>query len=222
MHKRIESTNVLYKSVFEQNFNDEHESLRAMRNTLQGRYDDMRLAEQKRRQPRKRKHFDPLPEDVQQAMIDEVKSSDMWKQMEALEVQLEVEKCNRETLLNKTAERVEMIPDDAMHRLKVSMSYSYGSQGYGAMKYARGALEPYFDMLARHGFEVHIRQANYHRETGAFAVDHCDYELWANCALWMFDAAQRCLTLGDAIDSMKRRCVNPLVYNPFLPDWARL
>ena len=217
------SKNMSYAAIYDRNWTDEYESLRAMRQKLQSQFDEMQRAEQRRRQPRKKKNFDPLPVEVQEEMVKEIKSSAMWAEVERLEAEIKREKKDREKLLETFAPHVEMKPDKGrMCRLKTSSSCTYASQGYGAMKYAKGILEPLLDMLVAHGFEAYIRQTNYHRGTGRFAVDHCDYELWANCPPWMFDAACRQLSLADAVASMKRRCINPLVYNPFLPESCRL
>jgi hypothetical protein len=213
----------LYQVVFNRDWDDEYKSLHDMRKQLQDQCDERLHAERKKRQPRKRVHFDPLPEDVVKAIVDDIKSSPMFLEVERLEAEVEREKTEREKYLDFAAGKIGMEPDpNAMHRLQGSTSLSYGSQGYGAMKYARGVLEPLLDMLEGHGFDAHIQSTNHRRGTGTFAIDHCDYELWANCPDWMFDAAHRGLSLADAVASMKRRCINPLVYNPFLPDDCRL
>lgn len=211
-----------YAAVYDRTFTDERKSIRAMQANLEEQYRDAIQAEQKKRQPRKRKHFDPLPRDVQAEITEHFRSSAAYQEITRLEAEIDREEKNRETLLNTLAEHVAFVPEQCMHRVKVSSSYGYSSQGYGAMKYAKGVLEPYADRLAALGFEVYIRQVNYQPGTGQFACPSADYELWVNCPPWMFDAASRLVTMGDAVDSWKRRCINPLVYNPFLPDWARL
>jgi hypothetical protein len=210
--------NVSYAAIYDRDFTDEYESLRALREQAQTDYEDRIRAEQKRRQPRARVRFKPLPDDVMERLRDEVLSEPLCQEINRLETELEEEKERREKLLEAMAPQVAMKPDDAMHRVKTSSSYTYSTQGYGAMKYARGVLEPIADHLERLGFEVYIRQVNFRRGTGSFATDHADYELWASCPPWMFDAAYRRLTLDDAVASMKRRCLNPRVYNPFLPE----
>jgi hypothetical protein len=214
---------VLYQVAFERNWNDEYKSLHSMRKQLQDQCDERIHAEHKKRQPRKRVHFDELPEGVAKAIVDDIKASPMYVELERLEAEVDQERKERDGYLDFASDKIKMEPNpNAMNWLKTSSSCSYGSQGYGAMKYAKGVLEPLLDMLLAHGFEAHIRQTNHHRGMGAFAIDHCEYELWANCPPWMFDAAHRCLSLADSIASLKRRCINPLVYNPFLPDECRL
>jgi hypothetical protein len=209
----------LYREAYERNWDDEHKSLRAMRKELQTQCNERLFAEKKKRQPRKRVHFDTLPEEVSQAIVDDIKSSAMFLEVERLDGEVKKEKEIRESLLNTMARSVEMVPDQTCsYRLRTVSSGSYGSQGYGAMKYARGALEPLLDMLEGHGFTARILLSNHRTATGSFGINHCDYALWSNCPPWMFDAANRCLSLHDWADSLKRRCVNPLVYNAFLPD----
>lgn len=197
-------------------------SLHVMRQQCQAQYEAELLAEQKRRQPKARKRFARLPDDVEQAIYEKIKASELYREVLRLEAEIEREEAYRDVLLNTAAERVVFKPVDCMHRLQVSYSTGWATQGYGACTYAKGSLEPYADRLRRLGFTVHIRETNYQPARGLCGCPHADYELWANCPPWMYDAAKRTLTLGDAIKSMKSRQINPLVYNPFLPDWCRL
>jgi hypothetical protein len=223
MFNTLRHINVLYQEAYGRNWDDEYDSLHAMQKQLQDQCDDRIYIEQKKRQPRKRVHFDQLPPEVANAIVDGIKSSAMYLEVERLADEVEAEKKVREGLLDTMARSVGMVPDQTCsYRLQTVSSGTYGSQGYGAMKYARGALEPLLDMLEGHGFTARILAVNCHRGTGQFGIDHCDYALWANCPPWMFDAANRCLSLHDWADSLKRRCVNPLVYNPFLPDFCQL
>lgn len=209
-----------YQKIYDRNWNDELKSLSAMRRQLQADYEAAILAEKKRRQPRARVNFHPPPDDVAQEILDTFMSSPMYQEILRLEAEIKREKDNRERLLDAAAGYVTFEPVECMHRLKTSSSYS--TQGYGAMTYAKGALEPYADHLRGLGFTVHIRETNQQPPQGQWGCASADYELWADCPPWMFDAARRTLTLGSAINSMKHRCINPLVYNPFLPDWCRL
>ena len=98
---------------------------------------------------------------------------------------MQAEELRREKLLETMAPSVKMEPNPGVfYRLQTATSLSYGSQGYGAMKYAKGSLEPLGDMLVVLGFQAHISQGNFHRGRGTFTVDHADYELWANCPPW--------------------------------------
>lgn len=214
--------NTSYAAVYDRDFTDERKSILAMQQNLDAEYRAAILAEQKKRQPRKRTHFEPLADAIQEEILERFRSSATYKEIMRLDAEVDREKENREKLLTAMAEGVVFEPVECMHRVKFSSSYGYSSQGYGAMRYAKGVLEPHADHLRGLGFEVHIREVNYQPGTGQFACPSADYELWANCPPWMFDAASRRLTLGAAVDSWKARQINPLVYNPFLPDWARL
>jgi len=221
---KVHDVPTLYKATFDRDFTAEYQGLRRLREIVQRDFTGRLLAEQKRRQPRARVRFKDLPEDVLIRIRDEMKQSPVYKEIERLTKAVGDEQDRREKLLKKLAPWVATKPDPMVfYRLKTSTSLSYATQGYGAMKYAKGSLEPLRDMLVALGFTVYISRVGYHRGTGMFAIDHADYVLWANCPPWMFDAAHRCLSLDDSVASLKRRCINPLVYHPMgLPEWARL
>jgi len=211
-----------YREVYERDYTDEQNSLFELRLLAQRNYEAALLAEKKRRQPRAKVRFKDLPKDVVTEIRDRFLNGPLVAEINRLDAEVKAEKERRERLLNLMAPTVEMKPEDCMHRVKTTTSLSYGSQGYGAQAYARGALEPIMDHMKRLGFVAEIRRTNFRRGTGQFAIDHADFELWVNCPPWMFDAAYRRLSLKDAVASMKARCINPLVYNPFLPDSCRL
>lgn len=211
---------ILYQKVYALNWDDEYDSLRAIRKQTNDQYKDALRAEQKKRQPRARVHFKPLPEEVGAAIRDMILEGPLCQEILRLEAELQAEQARRKTLLGIMADGVEPKHDNCMHRVSTSSSHTYGPQG--AMGYAKGELEPWLDMLEAMGFDCHIRQVGYRRGKGMFACDSADYELWANCPEWMFDALSRGLSLDTAIDSMKRRAINPLVYHPFLGDRGRL
>ena len=52
--------------------------------------------------------------------------------------------------------------------------------------------------------------------------DTGDYELWANCLPWMYDAIERLTTYQEVLVSRRKFGVNNLVYNPFLSEAAAL
>ncbi len=210
-----------YQAIYNRNLDAERKSLSVISKQLQADYEAALLAEKKKRQPRARVNFKPLPEDVAQEILARFKASAMYQEFIRLDQEIDREKENRETLLNAAAKDVVFEPVECMHRLRVSYSASYSSQGYGDCTYAKGALEPYADHLRGLGFEVYIRETNYRPAEGQWGCASADYELWANCEPWMFDAACRTLTVGAAVDSMKARLLNPLVYDPILPDcWS--
>jgi hypothetical protein len=211
----------LYQKVYALNWDDEYKSLRALRKEANDLYKDALRAEQKKRQPRARVHFKPLPDEVVGEIRDSILEGPLVREINRLEAELKAEQARRKTLLAMMADGIEPKHDNCMHRVSTSSSYTYNSQGYGAMGYAKGELEPWLDMLEAMGFDCHIREVNYKPPQGMFGCGSADYELWANCPEWMFDALSRGLSLDTAIDSMKRRGRNPLVYNPFLGERGR-
>ena len=211
-----------YQAIYDRNWDAERKSLHAMRTQLEAEYRAAILAEQKRRQPRARVNFKPLPDDVAQGILGRFRSSAMYQEILRLEEEIDQETKNRERLLDASAKDVVFEPVQCMHRVKVSYSSGYSSQGYGNCTYAKGELESYADHLRGLGFAVYIRETNYRPAEGQWGCSSCDYELWADCPPWMFDAASRTLTMGAAVASMKTRCIDPMVYDPILPDWARL
>ncbi|MHC4297974.1 MAG: hypothetical protein ACYS7Y_11775 [Planctomycetota bacterium] len=223
LYLHIGCTNMSYESVYTRQWDDEYRSLRDMRHLAQERFNEAIKAEQKRRQPRARTRFKDLPPEVYAKIREEALNSPLVREVHRLKAELEREKETKEKLLRQMAPQVAMVPDtDAWHHVASRSSGSFSSQGYGAMKYAKGDLEVMQDMLRSRGFDSYIRMRNYRKGTGIFAIDHCDYELWANCPKWMYDAATRTYPMSAAVESMKARCLNPFVYNPFLPEECRL
>jgi hypothetical protein len=211
------NTNPVYAKVYANDNQGERGQLRAAKRQAQADFDARILDEQKRRQPRARKNFKMLPDETLEAIREEF--SGTVERIKQIEKQLDDADERREQLFSELAPMVHMEPCAASHRLQTSSSYTYSTQGWGAMKYAKGVLVPLEDHLKRLGFEVHIRQVNHKRiGSGSFSTDHCEWELWANCEPWMFDAAERLLTLDEAVASWKSRSINFLVYNPFLAD----
>lgn len=174
-------------------------------------------AEKKRRQP-KRKNPDPLDDAFLEALRIELHAKhdpEPWKaKIKAMEEA-------RDNRLDELAEQIEPVKLEAMHRLKTSNTSMYRSQGYGMGKYTRGVLLPYSEKLKELGYDECIRfvQAEWYKPGGMFDCGPCgDYELWANCEPWMFDVIERTLRLDFSLKVLKQNCINPLVYNPFLPD----
>jgi len=214
--------NTLYKSVYNRNWVDDRKSLADIREMLEAQLSGLIRSEQKRRQPRQRKIFDDLPPGKRIELVEEIKASRLWEEHDRLRSIVDAEEQRRESLLGKYCEKVTHKPLKYFNRLKVVSSYGYSSQGYGAIKYAEGTLFPLKDRLESLGYETHVSKSNIVRSSGTFSVDHCDCVLWGNCEPWAFDAAKRSLTLSEMIESFKSRQLNPLVYNPSLPDWCRL
>lgn len=215
-------TGMNYAKVYARNWDAETKSLHEMKTLLQAQYERAIQDAQKKRQPKKRANFAPLPDGELKDIRDHFLGSALYKEIGRLEAEINQEKENHQKILYKLAPLVKAEPEQCMHMLKSSSSHGYSSQGYGATTYAKGVLVPYQDRLESLGFEVHIREVNYQPGRGTFGCTSATYELWANCPAWMFDAISRCLSMEDAVASWKRRAINPLVYNPYLGDWARL
>jgi len=211
-----------YQAIYQTSYNDMRANLQALREQAQAQYDERVYAGQKKRQPQARTIFNPLPEEVATEIRNDILNSPLGQEILQLDAELGNLQIRRENLLDVLAPEVEFKPDGCMHRLKIASSHTYSSQGYGAKKYARGELLPLVDRLEVLGFTAHVRTVNERHSASLFSVDHADFELWADCEPWMFDAMVRTLSLTDAVASMKQRALNPLVYNPFLPGSCRL
>jgi hypothetical protein len=120
-------------------------------------------------------------------------------------------------LLNTLANEIVIIPSEELHKLKVSSASTYSSQGWGANKYAREALNDEVLILEKQGYRYEVR-----KELSWDAPD-CpwyNYQLWANITEWQFDCILRKTDFDElqwAIDCWKKG-VNPKVYNPFLSN----
>lgn len=115
------------------------------------------------------------------------------------------------------AQTVEVVPGEyrLMHQ---TSSSDYGSQGYGASKYARQSAERYADSIRAEGFAVEVKEVNGHTEQ-QFGIFHAHYEVWGSLEEWQVDALQRRSKTSqlDWAVACWRNGVNPAVYNPFLP-----
>lgn len=216
--------NIIYKSVFDRDFTGSTNSLRAMQGLLQDKLDILVRMEQKKREPRQRKHFERLPKEEYDKLVEEVKNCPMWGEQDRLAELIKGDQDRKERLLQELYPKVRHCPIDQFNLLKTSSSYSYATQGYGAMKYAEGVLSPLMDFLPTLGYSVHLRKVRCEQVSAghSMSIDHATFELWANCELWAYDAAKRSLKLPAIIQSLKDRQINPLVYHPGLPDWCRL
>lgn len=212
-----------YAAIYDRNWKAEQTSINQMKVLCQEQYERAYKDAQKKRQPKARTRFKDLPEGEVAELREHFTSGALYQNIIRLEEEIKLEKENHQKILNKLATKVEMKPEQCMHRVKVASSHPYASVGYGACKYGEGVLLPYVDHLEAMGVECHIRQVNYSPGHGGFGgCASAEYELWVNIPAWQFDAASRTLSIEDAVASWKRRAINPLVYNPFFGDWARL
>jgi len=175
--------------------------------------DEAFLAEQKRRQPRAKKRFKPLPEDVHNEIYEKHREPFM-----ALYKQFELYKELLNEQLDKLAHTVLFIRDPCvMNRVKVSCSSTFSSQGYGAHTYAKGALLPLKATLDKLGFTTHIRAVVITRGRTAIIGDPyvvTDYELWADAPHWMVCAAKYKQTITEAANLLAKERLHPQVIYP--------
>lgn len=213
------NTNAQYESCFR---NLEPSELRLERNHLreiaEKEWSERIATEKRRRQPRRK---NPVPLDTQFVQSLRTQLLEKYSRVTELDNLIQEYKENREKQLNELAKNVQFIPQQEMVLLQTSSDSSYSTQGYGARAYARGVLEPMAEKLKSLGFTVEIRyktvwtnpngQHSCFREGG-------DFQLWANCPDWMYDALKRVISLQEIVATLKKSRLNPLVYYPFLPQ----
>lgn len=126
----------------------------------------------------------------------------------------------RKDALLELAGSVTFAPSGPMVELRSAWTSSYETQGYGKHSYARGSLAAMEVALKMRGFSVAINyEQTYDGGRGPFSTGPGgEYKLCANCPEWMFDALSCVVTLKEVVAAQKAAGVNPLVYNPFLPD----
>ena len=174
-------------------------------------------AERKARTPKRRKKLVELPEEWYTALRQELFVKHKIEELDAKQKQL---RDTRDEKLSTLCKGVEFEPTSDIQKLDSSSTSTYRSQGYGMHKYAEGALKPMKDALDRKGFTTEIRwKLLFKSDNSKWSTgDTGDYELWANCPPWMYDALERVTTMQDWLDTYKKDAgLNPLVYNPFLP-----
>jgi hypothetical protein len=132
----------------------------------------------------------------------------------------------REQELQELALKVEFEPDPVwLYYFRGCRVGTYSTQGYGAHTYASASVKPLHDKLISVGFDSSIWYQGYKEEarpangndSGGYGGTG-EYQVWANADEWQTDAVSRLITLADMSKSWGRT-INPLVINPFLPDW---
>jgi hypothetical protein len=193
------------------------------------KYNDMVEAalrqEQKKRQPRQRKYFEPLPDDV----VAQIRSYYVVEAAEAkgLRERLELFNRTRERRLAAMAGNVQLfVAPRTWCRLQVSDADDFRTIGLSCNKYAYEALRLGMERLKSAGFtyEVygHLRQHTEPRShpgsrTLPSRAYYC-YELWANCDPWQYDVMARTMltSLESIIDQCARHNVNAQAMYPAL------
>lgn len=217
--------NYLYQKTFEAR---ELEAFRQQRITArkaaQAEWNDAIAAEQKRLAPpkkgRKKQPEVKLPDEF----LDNLRAELFAKhKIEWFDEELKRLEDERTTKLNELADAVILGKHTEMVKLDSSNTSSFRSQGYGMHKYAKGVLIPMQEKLNALGYTTEIRFKLWFKGEGRWNCgDTGDYELWANCLPWMYDAIERRTTYQEVLLSRKKFGVNNLVYNPFLSEAAAL
>jgi hypothetical protein len=167
-------------------------------------------AEQRRRQPRATKRYRALdPETLAQIARP---FQDRWTSETAL-IAAENHRIHAE-LADLAAEVVFRPDPDAMHVVGRSDSYSYHTQGYGAITYARHEHAPTIAKLQELGFTTHLA---FHRRKSSdrWGTEHGTFVLWVDCPPWMATAARWLITVEEAARARVRAGANPHVYAGF-------
>jgi hypothetical protein len=182
-----------------------------------------RLAEQKRRQPKKRKIFDLLPADLWEAIKAPLLAYyTPW--LDAIQRRIDALKIARV----EAAQTVQptLLPAGSMELIEKSYGGSYHTQGWGMNKYARQALAALDDKLQSLGVATEIREIVGPQMTGPgwCGITANDYELWANIPAWQGEAIDHQVTVADVVRTCGRNChpqvLMPMAYDhPAVQNW---
>jgi len=189
-----------------------HDQANALIHDGNEKFKALRLAEQKKRHPRKRKNLPDLPQEVNQALIARFENSHLAPHRRLGDMQEAI----REELC-RIADHVTLTPlKTAYHAVMRDDSWSHHTQGWGAAKYARGSLLPEEYALKRHGFDTHVQKVLHPTpEWGKSCMDaKTEFVLWSNIEPWQFEAVKRTITITQAAQDMARHSVHPQVLMP--------
>jgi hypothetical protein len=112
-------------------------------------------------------------------------------------------------LLRALAQDAEVVAGSEWVVVDEAWASTYGSQGFGAAKYAQGAVELVADVARAQGVEVEVRPLDDGRgyQARAKVAGQVDVEI----------LRRKGLSLREQVRMCWKRGVNPRVYNPFLP-----
>jgi hypothetical protein len=101
--------------------------------------------------------------------------------------------------------------------IKTESANSYRSQGWGACRYALAPIKYYQSILEKAGIPTEIKTVNIQDIRDSFGghggMHYEDYELWAKCEKWVFEAAfMRFANINDWEKSDYKNGVNSRVY----------
>ena len=103
--------------------------------------------------------------------------------------------------------------------LKISEAWAYHTQGWGANKYARQALNEDIKFLEILGFECEVKTVNQHNTGGQFSSYHEDYQLWANITefdFYLLKKSGKFISVLNWAFLCWKSGTNPKVYFQFL------
>jgi len=194
-------------------------------------------AAQKRRQPRRRKNFDKLPEDLQEEIHQQLlkQFADVIRIRDAVRKARRVRAARLQTLWPRVT--FEPLPN-IWQQVDYCSSNTYRSQGWGKNKYARGSLLMYEELLKEHGYDCDVYRVFESRVEGRHypgagylpSETYYGYALYANIEDWRYHALiRRGLSTEEEIELLEKHgSLNVMVYNPFLNPtevmelWAKI
>lgn len=179
--------NALYQECYEKK-NAASANLRAFRRQANDVWDAAIHAEQKRRQPTKRKHFEPLPEQVKLDLKEKYQRKFFPKNARLNKV-LKTWK----GILKLLADHVTPVADTtAMHMIKRHAAYDYT----GTSRNFKATQDRDATVLALKcaGFKVHVQTVTETYEsrehwTHTTTQEAHIYYIWSNCPPWFWEAA---------------------------------
>lgn len=106
-----------------------------------------------------------------------------------------------------------------IYLLKSKSGGDYHTQGFGANKYAKSALEEDFKLLELLGYNPEIKDAGGHNSGGMYSQYYATYELWAKITPFdfvMLEMSGKFISILNWAVMCWRKNTNPKVYFPFL------
>lgn len=145
--------------------------------------------------------------------------TDAIQKADALTAQTKNRIAELETELNRLAEEEEIPITDTLNLCHTSYSSTYGSQGFGASRYAENAAALRADHARMQGVIAEVQPVGDMRRDRTYGIQYQDYGVYVNTSEvgWEMINRRPALTLKDWLKTCWKRGVNPRVYNPMLP-----